>query len=513
MIMKTRLLTLLAALFVLAWSAKADGIHGLTLTISHNAGASFDVSFPAEGWQELVLSERTASLVIKKVVVEADASVTDVEFCATMYSTSAGSASDDEWRSLSLENQGEGRWVLEMGEGVELVESEWLTENKTKTFEFHARGKAGSGDDISYDNGGENYKVTFSTGDDDWKVKFLKENTAQLDLLLNGETRSYSFNADGSRHPADQPGKLSSLAIARFGLSFLLADGMEWPDVSLQYRVYEEGQKCEAIWNRLDCQSGVANDGGMLYFRADNLKCSVTDGLTEGRNYVFEACYQVIVGGEYFFLGKDSEGSQFRFSVGGGTVQTEGIRSFQLTIAHDGEVFTESFPAEGWQNFSVDGLTSSLRLLRADVEADASMSYVGFCSTMYDAEDGWQHDDSAWSWNSLDYQGDGHWTLDWGDGIELVEDGWLTENKTKTFEFFVSAGNAKGQEYKYNNGINAEGYDNNYKVTFAIGIDPDGIGLTPACKAAGAAYNPAGQRVGGSQGGITVTAGKKTLRK
>jgi hypothetical protein len=146
-----------------------------------------------------------------------------------------------------------------------------------------------------------------------------------------------------------------------------------------------------------------------------------------------------------------------------------GIKSLTLTISHDGEVFTESFPASGWQNKVIEGKTSSIKIMKAVVETSKPMKYVGFIATMYNAEDGWQHDENGWRTVDFQKQGDGTWVIDLGEGQELVESEWLNANKTKTFEFFVYAEDEAGTPIHYNNG----GQDKNYKVTFSTGGGED----------------------------------------
>lgn len=507
------------ALLTIVWSARADEITSLRLTLSVDGEASFTQEFPSEGWEKLILEEPVTSIVISKVEVWTAGDVVQTAFTATMYSTSEGGQSNpEEWRSMPLDNKGNGKWELELGEGIDLVEAKWLGQNKKKTFEFYVQGTNSSGSQLLYNNGGANYKVAFSTGDgNDWKIKFLEENTARLDLRVNDKVREYYFDGKGNRNPSDQLGQLSSLVIDRVDLWFYLAEGMYWPDVSCQYRVYEEGQEIEGGWNRLDFpNAGLYPDPDPLNFFAYDVGCDVTNGLKTGKNYVLEVHYQVIVNGEYIFLGKNMESSKFRFYYGDDVVPEAGIRSFRLTINCDGEVFTESFPSKGWPQQYVKGQVSSLKILHAEVETDPSMAYLGFCSTIYDTADGWQHDNSAWDWVAFENQGDGHWTLDWGDGREFIESEWLTESKTKTLEFFVDGGDSDGQTYKYSNGISEQGYDNNYKVTFTTGIDPDGVHLLPASKAQSATYNLAGQRLGNNNKdykGIVIQNGQKILRK
>lgn len=465
--MKTRISALMLALFAIATSVWSDEITSLKLTLSVNGGAPFVQSFPASGWEELVLEESVGSIVISKVEMQTSGNVLFTALQGTMYSTSAGGPTgSDGWRTMPLENKGGGKWELEMGEGIDLVETDWLGENKTKTFEFFAQGIGNTGNQFFYNNGGANYKVTFSTGNGlNEKVQFLTDGTATLDLRVDDYTMGYSFNADGSRDPSEEPGRLSSLVIDGFAVTFSLSSGVSADDVSLQYRVYEEGSAEIVPWNRIDASQHFSLGGGLSHYIANNVECNVSKGLQPGRNYVLEVCYQVVADGEYFFVGKDREGGKLHFFIDGGSIQTEGIRGFSLTISCDGDIFTQSFPSEGWENLFVPGQTSSLKVLRVEVDADESLTYMGFCSTIFDTADGWQQDDSAWEWIPLENRGNGYWVLDWGDGRELVQSEWLEESVMKTIEFFVEGGDASGNQYKYNNGNEYT----NYRVMFTTG--------------------------------------------
>ena len=636
-------------------------IKNLILTIRLNGGEAFTQEIPAEGFPVVDLTdEQTTSLIIEKIEVQAIESVSDVSFLGTMYSTNSGS-SGDEWREYNMEYKSNGRWMLYFGEGVELVEEDWIGQNKTKTFEFYAQAYDGSGSQFLYNNGGANYKVTFSTGEStDWKIKFLDGITAGVTFSLDGEERIYNFNGAGDRVPEDQLGQVSSLVIDGFALQFNMAEGVKTNDVSLQYRVYEEGQEPEGGWNRIDATHLDQEEGNKMFCYAEDVERNVTNGLEPNRVYILEVNYQVVVGEEYFFLGKNKESSKFRFTLTENVVQDEiysviltlkhnggepfevyfehenqptlnlegqttslkimkaevwtsegvqsvnvvgtmyntenggptggdewrsmpltqsdngywlldfdkegyeivedewinndksktfqfyvtavdrqgngiiydnegqdykvsfttgsggggdGIRSMTLTINCDGEVFTESFPSEGWDIHAIEGLVSSIKVMRVEVETSESLIYMGFCSTIYDTADGWQHDDTAWDWIPMENQGGGHWVLDWGEGRECVASEWLEQNVTKTLEFFVDGGDANGNKYKYANGISDYGYDNNYKVTFTPGVDPDGISLVSASKENGATYNLAGQRVGKDYKGIVITNGRKVLIK
>ena len=489
-------------------------IKNLILTIRLNGGEAFNQEIPAEDFPVVDLTdEQTTSLIIEKIEVQAVESVSEVVFCGTMYSTNGG-PSGDEWREFNMEDKSNGRWMLYFGEGVELVEEDWIGQNKTKTFEFYVKAKDYASNDIYYNNGGEDYKVIFTTGEGGGsKIRFIGENAGTIVLRADNNMLNYTFDDKGNRTPDNQPGEVNSLSIEQFGIMFQYADGVNIDNVSLQYRVYEEGHADEVWWNRIDVMSFSEQGNNVIYCYTQKVQSEVTNGLELGKNYILEVNYQVVADGEYFFLGKDKEDSKFRFSRAGGGGQTEGIRSFSLTVSCDGEVFTEKFPASGWATQVIPGLTSSIKIKRVEVEASESVSYVGLCSTMYDTEDGWQHDDTAWDWVPLNNQGNGHWVLDFGEGKELIESEWLTESKTKTFEFFADGGDESGNKYQYANGIGDYGYNNNYKVTFTTGPDDDAISLIPALQNAnGTLYNLAGQRVESSYKGIVISNGKKILK-
>ena len=186
----------------------------------------------------------------------------------------------------------------------------------------------------------------------------------------------------------------------------------------------------------------------------------------------------------------------------------QGIKNFKLTINHDGEVLTESFPANEWQNIVIDGKTSSIKIMRAEVGVSKPMKYIGFIATMYNTEDGWQQDKDAWRTVELVKQDDGLWVLDLGEGQELVENEWLNANKTKTFEFFIYAKDESGTPIHYNNG------GKNYKVTFSTGDedDPNAIDNVKAENRKAQYYNLSGQPVDESTKGVVIVNGKKIVK-
>lgn len=187
----------------------------------------------------------------------------------------------------------------------------------------------------------------------------------------------------------------------------------------------------------------------------------------------------------------------------------QGVKNFKMTINHDGEVFTESFPATDWENIVINGTTTSIKIMKVEVGVSKPMKYVGFIGTMFNTEDGWQHDETAWRTVDLQKQEDGTWALDLGEGQELVENEWLNKNKTKTFEFFIYAEDESGTPIHYNNG------GNNYRVTFSTGgdDDPNAISNVKAENSQFSTYNLSGQPVTRTYRGVTIQNARKVLRK
>lgn len=319
--MKTRIFTLLIALLAMATGLQAQQITSLTMTIRQN-GEAFTTNIPATGFEDVDLTGETiTSLVIQDVEIETSGNISEACIVGGMYNQNE-TPRDDDWRNIPLEDQGEGKFALK-GMNAELIES---GKTKVKVFEFYAYAKDGSGNTIYYNNGGSNYKIIFVRGGDaiGWKVKFYKDQTATLSLLINNTQQDYAFNGDAERTPGTdlQPGQLRSLVINGFSLDLVRNDDVSLKDVSIQYKVYEEGQ--DGNWNRLDAQSmtddRVYNKDKDVYenhvtFRASGLNCEVAEGLVPGKDYVLEIIYQVVVEGDYIFLGKNKDTSCFRFSI------------------------------------------------------------------------------------------------------------------------------------------------------------------------------------------------------
>ena len=308
-------------------TSSTDVITNMKLTISYN-GEQFTQSFDASGFQMLDLTaEFTNSMIIKKVEVQTQGTVSDVVFVATM-NPADETPNSDNWVNMPLQwnKDGEG-WVLDFGDGIELTKE--IEDSQPRIFQFYVQAKNSAGSDIFYNNGGETYKVKFTYqggGNENWKVKFYKDGTAGLGLLVNGEQWSTSYTGDAirERYYGWNPGEVSSLAIDNFSLSFIRNDDVSIDNVKLKYRVYEDdatGGDWTSITADLTSYDDIYDKNKdvtehHMYFSASNLSTNVTSGLESGKGYVLELYYKVTTtDGSTIDFGKDKDGMKFYFSI------------------------------------------------------------------------------------------------------------------------------------------------------------------------------------------------------
>ena len=151
---------------------------------------------------------------------------------------------------------------------------------------------------------------------------------------------------------------------------------MKTNDVSLQYRIYEEGQEPDGGWSRIDAPQFYDQGSNTMFFYTDIMGLDVTNGLEPNKDYVLEVNYQVVVDGEYIFLGKNKEGSKFRFFLTENTSQEE-IYSVILTISHnDGEPYEVYFDHENQPTLSLEGQTTSLKIMKCSARCTTRRTAV-----------------------------------------------------------------------------------------------------------------------------------------
>jgi len=325
-----KVFTLIIALFAIVSASMADdAITSLKLTTRINGKAAETHTIPANGFSVVdITDESTTSLIIQKAEVTTTGNVSDIYFFGSLYN-SGSTPKSDSWMYFPMTNNGSS-WVLDMGEGVELIESGW--EGKTKIFEFYVQAKNGSGSDIFYNNGEQNYKVKFTIGSgggsSDWTVKYYAQSTATLDLTWNGTTnRHYVYNGEGVREQGygENPGEVGSLVINGFTTRFSYNKdaGVNISSVTLQYRINVDGEEGE--WNGLNGTLTKSEDfwndeeqhtSHRLIYSASNLNHNVAYGLEPGHNYELQLMYQVVTtAGDYIFLRQDAKDMKLAFTV------------------------------------------------------------------------------------------------------------------------------------------------------------------------------------------------------
>ena len=307
-------------------TSSTDVITNMKLTIKHNGGDAFTQEFPASGFDTVDLTnEMTSSLIINKVEAAAPDDMSEVSLVADVYNSGS---SAEKWITMPLTKQGNGTWLLTVPDSQgELIKNE--TETNTKIFEFYLKATDSQGNSVYYNNGGQNYKVTYKIAggeSSDWKIKVYSENTAELGLKINGEdwSTSYTGNAIRERYYGWNPGEVSSLAIDNFSLSFIRNDDVSIDNVKLKYRVYEDdatGGDWTSITANLTSYEDIYNKNKdvtehYMYFSASNLSTNVTSGLESGKGYVLELYYKVTTtDGSTIDFGKDKDGMKFYFSI------------------------------------------------------------------------------------------------------------------------------------------------------------------------------------------------------
>lgn len=286
-----------------AWAASAS-FTAASITLGDHTE-----NLPASGMDMVVLEEPMESFVLDGFQTTVSGTAESVKLVGTMYKDGQ---SPNEWRDIPAGNGGGSVWGVS-GLNFDIIEGEFA--GKTFVLEFYFEGTDKSGQSFYYNNGGQNYKVKFTKaeGSGNQPVQFTE---ASLTLTLdNNNTLQYTFPDENSRDPWDQPGELSSLRIDGFSLQVVRESGVKLEDVSVQYKVYEQGS--DSNWNGI--QYASQEDVGDKYhkhFWNDHAYVEIdTSNLTEGKTYVLEIMFQLIDDeGDYYIFGRNSDAMKFNFS-------------------------------------------------------------------------------------------------------------------------------------------------------------------------------------------------------
>ena len=493
--MKAKLFILLMALFVFGGIVKADNnFRSLSATfhVDHGENHTHDhFSFKATGSEEVVIEEPVQSLTIMQMTAWWDGGdekrPTDVKFCYTVYNTLEGGPSENSvWKSCEIPftQNGELRshfWEEYPPYGIEFIEEEWLNQNLTKTVMFYVEGKDEAGNTIYCNNGGENYKVTFTIGEGADRIKF-SDNAASVSLNYypNGEVWQpqniyYRMNKNGGfltetdYLPTDNLGPISS----RFFMNeihIVLRHDMdiELDDIkpSFFYKIYEEGHGGEVDWTQIDLEEDTSQDNWAQY-KSPLGKINLTEGLELNKNYVLEAYFQVIAGKECYIYGKKKdEGSQMRFTLVEEQLMAGPLKNIVMAYSWNyNEVEYTTLLANEYPETVIQEPVYSFRILGLEAVTEEWIHDLRLIRRIYDAD----MDLTYWNiWEEVpltDY-GFGMWSLDYSKIEEIIKmDWWREENTRLCLEFFFE-GLDQNDEY-----IRFDNDGENYKFTFTCGED------------------------------------------
>ena len=284
-------------------------------------------NLPASGMDMVVLEESMENFVLDGFQTTVSGTAETVKMVGTMYKDGQ---SPNEWRDIPAGNNGGSTWGVS-GLNFDILEGEEA--GKTFIFEFYFEGTDKTGQSFYYSNGGQNYKVKFTKGGGSGsdKVKFTD---ASLSLILdNDRYMDYYFPTEDSRDPSDQPGELSSLTIKGFSLQVERESGVNFTDVSVQYKVYEQG--ADSMWNGIGYASQEdVGDKYHKHFWNDDAYVNIdTSNMTAGKTYVLEIMFQLVDSdGNYYFFGRNCDAMKFNFSK-------KAEQQFdQYDVNHDGKV-------------------------------------------------------------------------------------------------------------------------------------------------------------------------------
>ena len=307
---KNRLL-LLALLSLLGVTAWASSFTSITLRIDAG-GRMMSIPLPATGFSTVDMSGTAMpSVVLDGYSAVTSGTVQNVYLYGALYQEGT---SPNEWHQVPSMPGGDNTWSIS-GLDIDFVQE--MSPGKVYYIEAYFEGVTDKGEKFYYNNGGSNYKVKVLAGGESEPLRFLDGNTASVMLNVDGSTREYTFSGNGSRNPSDQVGQLSKLSIEGFEVEFMRQSGLEISSVSLQYKVYGEGE--DGSWNGLEASSQQDVGGDKLHksFYSYGIGQSIdVSMLDKGRTYVLELMFQVVTGGgKYYFFGRGSDAMRFKFSV------------------------------------------------------------------------------------------------------------------------------------------------------------------------------------------------------
>ena len=500
--MKTKLLTLLMALFAFAESANAYFTYN-GFIIYFSAGHdmyrnSYEYKYNlSDVPKDLVIEDPVKSLKFDWLFYLSydfhdKEELTELKLWYTVYNTLEG-GQNCVWKSHDIpldqqsityydDTRGTGyirRYYFPGEDGLEIIKEERLSQNVSKTVLFYFEGKDKEGRSHYCKNGEEYFKLSFKIGEGPNRIMFSEQETSHLllDYYVNREERHPAyiyFNGDGSFStevpdgvmPApDDFGEISSLYLCETNIGFYRAEGLELNDIdaSFMYKVYEEGHGNEVDWNKLDFVEKHVNYGNhvvaAIYNPDGNNLTNLAEGLELNKNYVFEVYYQVMVGKECYTLGKnENEGTKFKFTTRTAQIIEGPIKSLMLAYSlNNNDVVYQEMPESEFPEVILQEPISSFKIYGGEAVTDDRIQNLELLTTVIE-----ENSPAFHGWRVIPFtdNGFGMWTIELPKPEELMMERWQDEHKRITYVLTVEGTDQNGNPVTLDNG--GEGY----KFTF-----------------------------------------------
>lgn len=489
--MKTKLLTLLVAMFVFAESAKADfdfthfSINFYAQHLTHRD--NYDFSFSKTGAEDVKIEEPVTSLEVTQIYVDYnrpeckyEEQLSKLKFWYTVYNTQDGGPSENSvWKSIDF-HVNESGIIPTSYIHQEISKGEWLRHDTPKTIMFYVEGKDRMGNTRSYNNGGENYKLNFTVAKSDNIIKFCEEDLTpglRFRYYVNREEwhgAKIYFNDDGSFSTNDNDGvmpapddfgKISSLFLYETHIIFDCAEdlGLNDTDASFWYKVYEEGHGNDVDWNKLDLDEYYNTHDKHIHASISdfdgNPSINLTEGLELNKNYVFEVYYQVIADEKCYTLGKkENEGTKFKFTTRTAQIIEGPIKSMMLAYSlGNNDVVYQEMPESEFPEVILQEPISSFKIYGGEAVTDDRIQNLELLTTVIEEDN---QDNNVWQVIPFTDNGFGMWTIELPEPRELMRERWLDEHKRITYVLTVEGTDQNGNPVTLDNG--GEGY----KFTF-----------------------------------------------
>lgn len=469
--MKTKIFSLIVALFAFAGTAIADDYDSVDLIIYSGRLSDDYVTQrtyyldPSGGEKEKVYDYPVTWAEVKEARFSSLSLyyyIKYIKFHYKIYSTSPnGQISNGEWHTDEWRNS----WRILYNKKLYLFppDQDWVNMETKKTIEFYYEVEDVWNNYFLFNNGGNNYKVTYNRDEEMLRVK---HHEAEMHMIYTKETDGenhyddvYFSTDDGTLTQTRDLGEIHSLKLRPFSLSFYYKDSEALQDVSIQYRVYEEGHADESIWNRMDMEFSEKDETQKMARYTAASKGSgidVTEGLECNKSYIFEMYYDVVQDGVHYVIGSTERGvgSKIKF------VRKEKPLFKSVSLGYSingGDPEIVMLPPSGYPVTVINEPLYSFQIYSSEIMAGDTIQSLTMSVKWHenDSDDPMNDDMPYGTWgfeNSFTGYGFGIWVNEIDKPQNLIQPHWREEKKRVTVWINFEGYDANGNVFYYNNG-------------------------------------------------------------